>query len=85
MLTRRPVIHNEPLCGFPQSQQANSGIENWIRPQPLGFTAFPIYSSLTMLPIIAISSDGITASQELIKHNCTLGFPRTHINIILQF
>ena len=47
MLTRRLLIHNEPLCGFPQSHQANSGMENWIRPQPLDFTAFPIHCSLT--------------------------------------
>lgn len=75
MLTGRPVIHNEPLCGFPQSHQENSRIENWIRPQPLGFTAFPIHCSLTMLPITAIRSDAITASQELIKHNRTLRSP----------
>lgn len=81
MLTGRPVIHNEP----PQSHQANSGMENWISPQPLGFTAFPIHCSLTMLPITAIRSAAITASQELTKHNRTLRFPRIHINIILSF
>lgn len=28
ILTRRPVVRNEPLRGFPQSNQANSGTEN---------------------------------------------------------
>jgi hypothetical protein len=85
MLTRRPVIHNEPLCGFPQSHQANSWMENWIRPQPFGFTSFPKHCSLTILPILAIHSDAIIASQELIKHNCTIRFPRIHTNVILPF
>jgi len=75
MSTRRSVVHNEPICGYPQSHQANSGMENWIRPHPLGFTDFPIYCSLTILPILAIRSDAIIASQELIKYNCTLHFP----------
>ena len=85
MLTRRPVIHNEPLCGSPQSRQANSGMKNWIRPQPFGFTTFPNHRSLTILPILAIRSDAVIASQELIKYNYTLRFPRIHTNVILSF